>query len=238
MRPVRSGEIRYAVLDVETTGLDARSDRVVECAVVELDRSGGELDRWSSLVAVPGDGEIGASFVHGITREMLAGAPSFAALVPELVRRLAGRVVVGHVLAFDLGHLAHEFQLAGVDLPDVRSGGICTRDLARRHLPPGPRTLERCCAATGVVASDAHTALGDALAASGLLRWFIDRGYEGEWRGATDAASALRWPAVDRGTDPALPRPTALDVPQTTVPALAPTVRRGEVGGSAQAPGR
>lgn len=198
--------VRYAVLDVETTGLDPRTHRVVECAVVELDGAGAELDRWSSLVAVPGSGEIGASFVHGITRAMLAGAPTFAELLPEIVRRLEGRVVAGHVLEFDLGHLAHEFALAGSRLPDVAAGGVCTRELSRRHLPPGRRSLELCCAATGVPVVDAHTALGDALSAAGLLRWFIERGYSPEWRSATAAARAVDWPDPGDGHAAALPR--------------------------------
>lgn len=204
-RPVTAGDVRYAVVDVETTGLDPRTHRVVECAVVELDARGVLVAEWSSLVAVPGDGEIGASFVHGITREMLRDAPAFAEIAPELVRRISGRVLVGHVLAFDLGHLAHELTIAGAVPPDMASGGICTRDLARRHLPAGRRSLELCCAATGVIVRDAHTALGDARAASGLLRWFIDRGHDAEWHGAAIAARGLAWPAV-RGASRSLPR--------------------------------
>ncbi|MDA8291858.1 MAG: 3'-5' exonuclease [Actinomycetota bacterium] len=201
-----SGTVRYAVVDVETTGLDAHVHRVLECAVVELDGDGLELDRWSSLVSVPGDGEPGASFVHGITRAMLAAAPTFPELLPELVRRLSGRVLVGHVLAFDLGHLAHEFALAGTRLPELGAGGICTRELARRHLPPGGRSLALCCAATGIAVHDAHTALGDALSAAGLLRWFIAQGFSGEWGDAVAAARATEWPDPGSGPDPSIPR--------------------------------
>lgn len=185
----------YAVVDVETTGLDAGVHRVIECAVVELDPSGGVVDEWVSLVAIPGVEEPGAGFVHGITRSMLEGAPSFAEIIPELIARLSGRVVVGHVLDFDAGHLAAEFQRARIALPDLVAAGLCTRDLARLHLPAGRRSLEICCAMTGVVILDEHTALGDARAAAGLLRWFIEAGHSTGWQDRIDAAPYLAWPA-------------------------------------------
>lgn len=204
-------DARYAVVDVETTGLDPRVHRVVECAVVELDRHGTVTDEWASLVAIPGSDELGATWIHGITRSMLAGAPTFGELLAELVRRLSGRVVVGHVLSFDLGHLATEFHRAGAVLPDAVRGGICTRDLARNHLPPGRRSLELCCAAAGVPIADAHTALGDARAAAGLLRWFIGEGHAREWQDRVAGAMLLAWPEVE----PEHGRPRSVAVPRS-----------------------
>jgi DNA polymerase-3 subunit epsilon len=193
--PGLAGPACYAVLDVETTGLDHERHRVVECAVVTLDRHGRPMSEWCSLVALPGEDEVGASGIHGVTRSMLVGAPSFPELLPELVARLARRVVVGHVLAFDLAHLAAEFRRAGFELPDLTTSGVCTRELARRLLFPGPRTLEGCCAATGVAHRGAHSALGDARATARLLRWFLGAGQEP--KGAIDAAARVPWPAVD-----------------------------------------
>lgn len=187
-------DIHYAVVDVETTGLDARVHRVVECAIVELDGSGRIVDEWVSLVTIPGSDEPGAAFIHGITRSMLRGAPEFAALVPEILVRLTGRLVAGHFLAFDAGHLAAEFRRSGEELPDVATAGLCTRELSRRHLPPARRSLEVCCAAAGIRIVDAHTALGDARAAAGLLGWFITQGHDRLWADRVLAARSLEWP--------------------------------------------
>ncbi len=200
----------YAVIDLETTGLDPRVHRVVELAVVEVDATGSVVDEWSSLVAVPGTAELGQSALHGVTRAMLVGAPSFAELAPELIRRLAGRVVVAHVLEFDLGHLETELRRCGIETADLRRSGICTRQLAQRHLPPGPRTLEACCSATGVRIEGAHTAIGDARAAAGLLRHYIAAGHAPEWAGQLEAARALAWPGVLSPVGGAVPvRPRA-----------------------------
>jgi DNA polymerase III epsilon subunit-like protein len=40
----------YAVVDVETTGLDPDTDRIVEVAVVRCDAAGRIVSEWSSLV--------------------------------------------------------------------------------------------------------------------------------------------------------------------------------------------
>lgn len=198
--PRPSGEARarstYAVVDVETTGLDRRLHRVVECAVVVMDDACDVLREWSSLVAIPGVDEIGAGFVHGITRAMLTGAPTFAELLPELVHQLRGNVVVGHVITFDLGHLAAEFERAGLTLPDVKTASLCTRDLARAYLPPGPRSLAACCTAAGVPLTGAHTALGDARAAAGLLRAFVDAGHAADWEQCRSRAASVDWPGA------------------------------------------
>jgi DNA polymerase-3 subunit epsilon len=215
------------VIDVETTGLDANVDRVIECAVIGLDRGGRVVDEWASLVTIPGDEELGAQFVHGITRAMLDRAPAFPDILPELLSRLAGRVVVGHVLAFDVACLAAEFRRAGTDLPDLAPAGLCTSDLAQLHLPDSPRSLESCCAATGVRIVDPHTALGDARATASLLKSFIDAGCVVDLRDRLVAALALCWPDV-----PGPRRSSAMRRPAPEAqPVRLPTTVSGSPGG-------
>lgn len=200
--------IHFAVVDVETTGLDPATTRVLECAVVELASDGHVLEEWTSLVAVPGKGELGASWLHGITREMLEPAPSFREIAGELSAHLAGRVVVGHVLEFDLAHLAAEYGRCGLVLPDLRAVGICTRELARANLPPGSRSLIACCKALGVSCPSAHTALGDASATAAVFRAFLRLGAVPDFGPAGRRAGALTWPTLTCGPTRAVPRPT------------------------------
>jgi DNA polymerase-3 subunit epsilon len=205
--PVGCDAPRFAVVDVETTGLDPAVTRVLECAVVELASDGRVAGEWSSLVSVPGQGELGASWLHGITRAMLATAPPFAELASEISAQLSGHVVVGHVLAFDLAHLAAEYTRCGLRLPDLRGVGICTRDLARAHLPPGPRSLVACCRALGVACPAAHTALGDARATAAIFQAFIELGVIPELRAMAEHAASLNWPPSTHGPSQAVPRP-------------------------------
>ena len=166
----RNGKsICYAVLDVETTGLAPETNHVVEIAIITLDASRRVLSEWSSLVRPPGTDELGARHIHGISRSMVHDAPTFSELADEIVERIRGCVVVGHVIEFDLSHLAAEFKRSGRSLPGLSAVSVCTRALARQQLSVRPRTLELCCAAVGISIIRAHRALGDARATAELF---------------------------------------------------------------------
>ena len=165
----------YAVIDLETTGLDPASSRIVECAVLAMSSTGTIDSEWSSLIGIPGASEPGAQELHGISKAMLEDAPRFSDVSGELVARLRGRVVVGHVLEFDLSHLRAEFARGGYDLPELENAGICTRDWARVHLQGPSYALTACCERAGVRQQGVHTALGDARATAGLLTVLLDR---------------------------------------------------------------
>lgn len=120
---------RYAVLDVETTGLHPDAgDRVVQIAVTLLDHHGAVERSWSSLVDPQRDP--GPTHVHGITAERLVGAPTFDEIAPQVAGLLAGRVFVAHNARFDWRFVTAEMRSAGVDLP-VRQR-LCTWKLAQR----------------------------------------------------------------------------------------------------------
>ncbi|ACU40839.1 exonuclease domain-containing protein [Actinosynnema mirum] len=148
----------YAVVDVETTGF-RRSDRVVEVAVVQLDRDRRVTGEWCTLLN-PGR-DLGPQHVHRIRAADVWGAPTFALAAGALARRLAGRVLVAHNLAFDARFLAAEFGRVGVD---ADFDGLCTM-----RLSGGRRSLRDCCADAGVPLLDAHSALADAHAAAALF---------------------------------------------------------------------
>jgi len=148
-----------AVVDVETTGFTPGPDRVVEVAVVRMTADGVIEDEWVSLLN-PGR-DVGPTWVHQITDDMVAGAPEFADIADELLDRLAGAVVVAHNARFDAGFLTHELVTAGVEAPQLP--GACTMQLARwSGLAVANYKLATCCQALGLVNAGAHSALGDA----------------------------------------------------------------------------
>lgn len=200
----------FAVLDFETTGFAANHhDRVVEVGVVLLSPDGDIEDEWSTLLD-PGR-DVGPTEIHGICARDVVGAPTFAAIVPRLLRCLRGRIVVSHNVAFDLRFLGAELRRAGVPLDNPWLTGLCTMKWAGRLLPAASRKLRDCCDAAGVVLADAHCALADARAVAGLLKRLLEcGGVPPPWAREISGSDEFQWPEVAgsevrllvRGTSP------------------------------------
>lgn len=166
------GHKGYAVVDVETTGISpGHHHRVVEVAVVHVDRSGRRTDEWCTLVNPRRD--LGPQHVHGISAAEVRRAPDFAGIAAELAARLSGRVLVAHNLSFDLRFLRAEYARLGHELD--AGTGLCTMQLAGRFLGAASRSLAACCEAADVPMGTAHSALHDARASAGLLMRCLDR---------------------------------------------------------------
>lgn len=161
----------YAVVDVETTGL-ARDDRIVSAAVYRLDTRGRVEDQWYTLVNPERDP--GPVWIHGLTSEVLAGAPLFKDIAEEFADRLAGRVLVAHNAAFDWSMIAREYARARAEVP-VRQR-LCTIALSKElGLPLPNHKLESLAAHYGVVQQRAHHALDDARVLAEAFRPSLER---------------------------------------------------------------
>jgi DNA polymerase-3 subunit epsilon len=204
MNAVRSG---YAVVDFETTGFRGlTTDRVVEIGVVCLDCSGEVADEWTTLVNPERD--VSASHIHGITGRDVYGAPRFADVAGVLADSLRGRVLVAHNLSFEAQFLMGEFARLGHDLQLDRTSGICTMTLASTYLPQSPRNLGACCSWCGLEIGDAHSALADARAATGLLCHYMaaDERFDDHWSEWLAASLSLAWPVLPADRGRVLPR--------------------------------
>ena len=204
----------YAVVDVETTGLN-RDDRIVSAAVYRLDARGGVEDHWYSTVNPQRDP--GPTWIHGLTSEVLAEAPLFSEVAEELAERLAGRVLVAHNAVFDWSMLAREFARARRAVP-VRQR-LCTIALAKSLALPLPNyRLETLAAYYGVAQRRAHHALDDARVLAEVFRPSLHAAARGglalpllacrpltEWSEARSASSPASWRR--RRSRPACPYP-------------------------------
>ncbi|HSH99368.1 MAG TPA: 3'-5' exonuclease [Reyranella sp.] len=102
-------------IDCETTGLNPRRDRIVSFAAVRI-AEGLRIVKppLLDLLIDPGiDIPARATAIHGIDRADLLGAPSFGEAFQSIEASLAGAVVVGHFVGFDLAILGREAARAG-----------------------------------------------------------------------------------------------------------------------------
>ena len=98
-----------AVFDIEATGLDISQDRIIEIAVLKTDKDGNET---SFVKRINPEIEISAESIeiHGITKEDIKDAPTFAQIADELAEFIGEADLVGfNSNKFDIPMLAEEF---------------------------------------------------------------------------------------------------------------------------------
>jgi len=107
-----------AFIDVETTGINPYSDRVVELSILRIQPDGTEeykSHRVNPEVPIPTD----ATAVHGITDADVAGEPIFRQYGKSVRDFLEGCDLSGfNIITFDLPFLKAEFERVGVDFVD------------------------------------------------------------------------------------------------------------------------
>ncbi len=126
----------YVAFDLETTGLMAETDRVVEVGAVRFDASGRELGRFERLVNPGRPMSPAAQKVHGLSDADLAGAEPARTVLPEFLAFLgapATTTLLAHNASFDAGFLGRE--LGRLDFPLPSFAVIDTLALARSRLP-------------------------------------------------------------------------------------------------------
>jgi DNA polymerase-3 subunit epsilon len=161
--------MRQIVLDTETTGLEVeKGHRIIELGCVEL-LNRRRTHRTLHHYLQP-DREIdpGAQEVHGISVEMLAGKPRFAAVAQEFLDFIAGAELIIHNADFDVGFLNAELRLLGRE-PSLIPG-VCTvldtLPMARRLHPGQRNSLDALCKRYNInnAGREFHGALLDAVA--------------------------------------------------------------------------
>jgi DNA polymerase III subunit epsilon len=148
-----------AFIDLETTGATATADRITEIGIVEVDED-GTVREWQQLV---NPGTRIPPFIEqltGISNDMVADAPPFAAVADETLRRLEGRLFIAHNARFDYGFLKNEFKRLGINF---RAPVLCTVKLSRTLYPEFHRhNLDSLIERHGLHADARHRALADA----------------------------------------------------------------------------
>ena len=173
----RLDEARFAVVDVETTGLYPLKDRIVEVGVVVTDCWGNIHAEYESLVNPKRD--VGPTSIHGITASMVNAAPGFEEIAGDLLAVLCGSIWAGHNVVFDLRFLKAEYARLGFDIPEGPS--LCTMDLFG-YLGPAAESykLGHVCEACGVTNYCAHSALSDARATAQVLVYLLRESHDFE----------------------------------------------------------
>lgn len=160
-------------IDLETTGVDASKDRIVEISLVKVYPDGKEeikTRRINPGMPIPPE----STAIHGITDEDVKDEPRFEQLAKSLAAYIEGCDMAGYNSnKFDIPVLAEEFMRAGVDIDLKRCRFIDVQNIFHKM---EQRTL---IAAYRFYCSkdleDAHSAEADTLATYEVLKAQLDR---------------------------------------------------------------
>ena len=172
LRPVRFDE-PVVVLDLETTGLDPRKDRILAVAAVPLQGRRIELNR-RFVRLLHDDGPVNAESIrhHRLRPVDVRDGVHIESALPELLSWIGDRPIVGYATAFDIAFLSRACRRLGVVAPrrfaDVREH---VRRRCLRHDPNRPPRLrfEQIAADLKQPVIGRHDALGDAVTTA--LMW-------------------------------------------------------------------
>lgn len=163
----------YLVLDFETTGLDYKTEQVIEVGAIKYDEDFNEVGSFHTYVRLQND-RVLSDFIKkhtGITEDKLAyGMNEEIAMAVIEAMIEYDTVVVAQFAPFDFGYMSNY----GI-LP---SNYICTKTLTDIAEPYERSNLGETCERNGIVLKDAHTAMGDVRATKELLQLRLSQGLE------------------------------------------------------------
>lgn len=166
----------YVCIDLETTGLEAKKDKIIEIGVVKVENN-RIVEEWETFVNPNRKLEEHIVSLTGIHDEQLLKAPEIEEVLPELFAIIGNRTLLGHRVMFDYSFL----KKAAVDnRMSFERNGIDTLKIARKYLADlESRGLEYLCKYYGIRHS-AHRALEDARATVELYQKLTEQFYEKE----------------------------------------------------------
>jgi len=159
--------------DLETTGINIASDRIVEISYLKVDLTGNEITKTLRLnPGMPIPEKVTA--IHGISDEDVKDAPTFNEVAKSLARDFEGCDLAGYnSVRFDIPLLAEEFLRSGVDIDLKRRKFV---DVQVIFMKMEPRTLSAAYKFfVNKELNNAHSAEADTLATYEVLQAQLDR---------------------------------------------------------------
>lgn len=159
--------------DLETTGLNLLTDRIVEISALKLMPSGETVRRTRRVnpgIPIPAE----STAVHGITDEMVASEPPFRQIAREVAQFFTGCDIAGfNSTRFDVPMLDQEFQRADVDFDFSRARFIDVQTIFHKKEPRNLVAAYRFYC--GKDLTEAHTAEADTVATYEVLMAQMER---------------------------------------------------------------
>lgn len=150
----------FVAIDVETTGLKPRQQRVIEVALIRY-KGGQEVERFESLLNPDREIPIYIANLTTITNAHVEDAPRFHEVADRVLEFIDTSLLVGHNIAFDISFMNAELERC--QRSTLINERIDTMGIARRFLPSLRKaSLDSVARQVGLQPRKIHRAGGDA----------------------------------------------------------------------------
>ncbi|MFW5998166.1 MAG: PolC-type DNA polymerase III [Bacillota bacterium] len=162
----------FVIFDLETTGLNAQTEEIIEIGAVKL-QDGKIIDNFSSFIKPNKDIPKKITEITGITEDMVKGSPGKEEVLTDFKDFIQDCVLVAHNADFDYSFLRNNFKKC--DLLDKDYSLLDTLGLSRALLPDlKNHKLNTLTEHFKINLEDHHRALNDAEATGKLFLELID----------------------------------------------------------------
>jgi len=157
----------YCVFDFETTGMSARTDKVIDIGIVKIHK-GKITETFSSFINPGRHIPYFITSLTGITNSDVEDAPYFEDVFNSIKSFIENSILVAHNLSFDYNFLKNECASANLEMP--ANEAICTLKLAKKLYPHLPsKSLGNLIKTFKIKHRNVHRGLGDATATAKLF---------------------------------------------------------------------
>ena len=163
----------FSVIDVETTGLSARTNRIIEIGIVKV-KNLKVTNRYETLINPGTYIPYYITQLTGISEEDVSDAPFFEDIADEIKQFIGDSVLSGHNLSFDHSFVSSEFLHSGIE--PLYNEQVCTLKIARRIFPElKSKSLSSVTRFLNLKNPSSHRALADAEVTARILIKMIKR---------------------------------------------------------------
>ncbi|MBX9745033.1 MAG: DUF3820 family protein [Chlamydiales bacterium] len=150
----------FVCLDCESTGLEPKTDRIVEIAAAcfTLDQI---LEQFESLINPECDIPKASQDIHKISGEMVADKPKIKEILPHILKLIDKHIIIGHGVYFDICLIAAEAQRHSIPTNILQQPYIDTLRLARLYGESPVNSLEHLRQHFNIAFEGAHRAMND-----------------------------------------------------------------------------
>lgn len=164
----------FVCIDCETTGLDAKEDRIIEVAASSFTLT-EVLEEFESLINPERLIPESSIMIHHISQEMVKDKPLIETVIPKLLKIINKHIIIGHGISFDIELIANAADRAGIPHTLRSNRSMDTLRMARLYGESPNNSLEQLRAHFNIPLEGAHRAMNDVIVNREVFKFLAKR---------------------------------------------------------------